>query len=37
MLDNFHNMISANLDNIGRVPKSAIGKWDLIDVPIPAK
>ena len=37
MFYNFHKMISANFDNIGRVPKTAIGKWDLIDVPIAAK
>jgi hypothetical protein len=36
MLNNFDNMISANFDNIGRVPKTAIGKWDQIDVPIAA-
>jgi hypothetical protein len=37
MLENLDKMISANFDNIGRVPNTAIGKWDLIDVPIAAK
>jgi hypothetical protein len=37
MSSDFHKMISANFDNVGRVPKTAIGKWDLIDVPIAAK
>lgn len=37
MLNGMDKMISGNFDNIGWVPKTAIGKWDLIDVPIPAK
>ena len=37
MSNGLHKMISANFDNIGWVPKTAIGKWDLIDVSIPAK